>query len=159
ERQKIIEENDRLQALSEEYTAILAHPARQREIVSEPPGAIADKYGDDRHTETLPFDPDMSMEGHSTAEAEAVTNTSGAHAKRTRTDQYRAQKGGGKGVRGAARRADDVVEHFFTTTTHKWLLFFTNQGRVDRAKGYEIPESPRDARGQHVANLMAFQPD
>ena len=159
ERQKIIEEHDRLQALIEEYTAILADPARQREIVSEELGEIVDKYGDDRRTEILPFDSDMSMEDLIPEEDVVVTITRGGYVKRTRTDQYRAQKRGGKGVRGASLRADDVVEHFFTTTTHKWLLFFTNQGRVYRAKGYEIPEAPRDARGQHVANLMAFQPD
>ena len=159
ERQKIIEEHDRLQALIEEYRAILADPARQREIVSEELGEIVDKYGDDRRTEILPFDSDMSMEDLIPEEDVVVTITRGGYVKRTRTDQYRAQKRGGKGVRGASLRADDVVEHFFTTTTHKWLLFFTNQGRVYRAKGYEIPEAPRDAKGQHVANLMAFQPD
>ena len=159
ERQKIIEEHDRLQALIEEYKAILADPARQRQIVSEEIGEIVDKYGDDRRTQILPFDSDMSMEDLIPEEDVVVTITKGGYAKRTRTDLYRAQKRGGKGVRGAALRTDDVVEHFFTTTTHQWLLFFTNQGRVYRIKGYELPEAPRDAKGQHVANLLAFQPD
>ncbi|MGY5766106.1 DNA gyrase subunit A [Brachybacterium sp. DNPG3] len=159
ERQRIIEEHDRLQALIEEYTAILASPVRQREIVSEELGEIVDRYGDDRRTQILPFDTDMSMEDLIPEEDVVVTITRGGYVKRTRTDQYRAQKRGGKGVRGAALRADDIVEHFFTTTTHQWLLFFTNQGRVYRAKGYELPEAARDAKGQHVANLMAFQPD
>src|SRR5581483_6433367 len=66
---------------------------------------------------------------------------------------------GGKGVRGATLRSDDIVDHFFVTSTHHWLLFFTNKGRVYRAKGYELPEAGRDARGQHVANMLAFQPD
>ena len=159
ERQKIIEEHDRLQALIEEYTAILADPARQRQIVSEELGELVDKYGDDRRTQILPFHGDMSMEDLIPEEDVVVTITRGGYVKRTREDQYRAQKRGGKGVRGASLREDDVVEHFFTTTTHRWLLFFTNQGRVYRAKGYELPEAPRDAKGQHVANLMAFQPD
>ncbi|PWH05949.1 DNA gyrase subunit A [Brachybacterium endophyticum] len=159
ERQKIIEEHDRLQALIEEYKAILASPQRQREIVSEELAAMVEKYGDDRRTEILPFDGDMSMEDLIPEEDVVVTITKGGYVKRTRTDQYRAQKRGGKGVRGASLRADDVVQHFFTTTTHQWLLFFTDAGRVYRAKGYEIPEAPRDAKGQHVANLLAFQPD
>ncbi|GAA1483898.1 DNA gyrase subunit A [Brachybacterium fresconis] len=159
ERQKITDEHDRLQALIEEYTAILASPERQREIVSEELGELVDKYGDDRRTRIDPFDGDMSMEDLIPEQDVVVTITRGGYVKRTRADQYRAQKRGGKGVRGASLRTDDVVEHFFTTTTHRWLLFFTNQGRVYRAKGYELPEAPRDAKGQHVANLMAFQPD
>ncbi|HJG92053.1 MAG TPA: DNA gyrase subunit A [Brachybacterium massiliense] len=159
ERQKIIEEHDRLQALIEEYTAILADPQRQRDIVSEELTEIVDRYGDDRRTQILPHAGDMAMEDLIPEEDMVVTITRGGYVKRTREDQYRAQKRGGKGVRGASLREDDVVEHFFTTTTHRWLLFFTNQGRVYRAKGYELPEAPRDAKGQHVANLMAFQPD
>ena len=159
ERQKIIEEHDKLQALIEEYTAILADPQRQRDIVSEELAEIVDRFGDDRRTEILPFAGDMEMEDLIPEEDMVVTITRGGYVKRTREDQYRAQKRGGKGVRGASLREDDVVEHFFTTTTHRWLLFFTNQGRVYRAKGYELPEAPRDAKGQHVANLMAFQPD
>ena len=159
ERQKITEEHDRLQALIEEYTAILASPQRQRDIVSEELAEIVDRFGDDRRTEILPSAGDMAMEDLIPEEDMVVTITRGGYVKRTREDQYRAQKRGGKGVRGATLREDDVVEHFFTTTTHRWLLFFTNQGRVYRAKGYELPEAPRDAKGQHVANLMAFQPD
>ncbi len=159
ERQKIMEEHDRLEALIREYTEILESPVRQRQIVSDELGEIVAKYGDDRRTEIVPFDGDMSMEDLIPEEDVVVTITRGGYAKRTRTDQYRAQKRGGKGVRGASLRTDDVVEHFFTTTTHQWLLFFTNHGRVYRAKAYELPEAPRDARGQHVANLLAFQPD
>ena len=159
ERQKIMEEHDRLAALIDEYNAILASDARQRELVSEELTEIVDKYGDDRRTQIVPFDGDMSMEDLIPEEDVVVTITRGGYAKRTRTDQYRAQKRGGKGVRGASLRADDVVEHFFTTTTHQWILFFTNHGRVYRAKAYELPEAPRDARGQHVANLLAFQPE
>ena len=80
-------------------------------------------------------------------------------AKRTKLDSYRAQRRGGKGIRGASLRADDEISQFFVTNTHDWLLFFTNMGHVYRAKAYELPEGGRDARGQHVANLLAFRPD
>ncbi len=119
---------------------------------------MVDKYGDDRRTTILPFDGEVSMEDLIAEEEVVVTITRGGYAKRTRTDSYRAQRRGGKGVRGAQLREDDIVDHFFVTTTHHWLLFFTNLGRVYRAKAYELPEGGRDAKGQHVANLLAFQP-
>ena len=158
EREKIQQDHDALQQMIDEYRAILASPQRQRDIVSEELQAIVDKYGDERRTEIFPFDGDMSMEDLIPEEDVVVTITRGGYAKRTRVDQYRSQKRGGKGVRGASLRGEDVVEHFFTTTTHHWLLFFTNLGRVYRAKAYELPEGSRDSKGQHVANLLAFQP-
>lgn len=158
EREKLIEAHDELQALIDEYHAILASPERQRRIVSEELADIVERYGDERRTTIVPFDGDMSMEDLIPEEDVVVTITRGGYAKRTRVDQYRSQKRGGKGVRGATLRGEDVVEHFFTTTTHHWLLFFTNLGRVYRAKAYELPEGSRDSKGQHVANLMAFQP-
>ena len=88
-----------------------------------------------------------------------VTITRGGYAKRTRADQYRTQKRGGKGVRGATLRGDDVVEHFMATSNHHWLLFFTTAGRVYRTKAYNLPEAQRDAKGGHVAGLLSFQPD
>jgi DNA gyrase subunit A len=158
ERERIQSDHDALQEMIDEYRAILASPQRQRDIVSEELQAIVDKYGDDRRTEIVPFDGDMSMEDLIPEEDVVVTITRGGYAKRTRVDQYRSQKRGGKGVRGASLRGEDVVEHFFTTTTHHWLLFFTNLGRVYRAKAYELPEGSRESKGQHVANLLAFQP-
>ena len=158
EREKLIEAHDELQTLIDEYTAILASPLRQREIISEELADIVERYGDERRTTIVPFDGDMSMEDLIPEEDVVVTITRGGYAKRTRVDQYRSQKRGGKGVRGASLRGEDVVEHFFTTTTHHWLLFFTNLGRVYRAKAYELPEGSRDSKGQHVANLLAFQP-
>jgi DNA gyrase subunit A len=158
ERQKIINRYEELQALIADYNHILGSPERQREIVGEELAEIVGKYGDERRTRIVPFDGDMSMEDLIPEEDVVVTITRGGYAKRTRVDQYRSQRRGGKGVRGAQLRTDDVVEHFFTTTTHHWLLFFTNLGRVYRAKAYELPEGGRDARGQHVANLLAFQP-
>ncbi|MEO8829271.1 DNA gyrase subunit A, partial [Lapillicoccus sp.] len=158
ERQKIMEEHDELQAKIDDLTDILAKPERQREIVSTELGEIVAKFGDERRTSIERAEGDMSNEDLIPVEDVVVTITRGGYAKRTRVDQYRSQRRGGKGVRGAQLRGEDVVEHFFTTTTHHWLLFFTNLGRVYRAKGYELPEGGRDAKGQHVANLMAFQP-
>ena len=160
ERQKIQDRHSELEALIAEYNAILGSEQRQREIISTELGEIVDKHGDDRRTKILMgFDGDMSMEDLIPEEEMVVTITRGGYVKRTRSDNYRSQQRGGKGIKGAQLRGDDVVEHFFVTTTHHWLLFFTNLGRVYRAKAYELMEAGRDAKGQHVANLMAFQPD
>ena len=158
ERQKILDEHNELEKHIIDLKDILGSPDRQRTIVSTELQGIVDKYGDERRTTILPFDGDMSMEDLIPEEEVVVTITRGGYAKRTRIDAYRAQKRGGKGVKGTQLREDDLVEHFFTTTTHHWLLFFTNLGRVYRAKGYELPEGGRDAKGQHVANMLAFQP-
>ncbi|ENO18346.1 DNA topoisomerase (ATP-hydrolyzing) subunit A [Schaalia cardiffensis F0333] len=159
ERQKILNEHAELTARVTDLRDILERPERQRAIISEELGEIVAKYGDERRTRIVPFDGEMSMEDLIPEEDVVVTITRDGFAKRTRTDHYRSQKRGGKGVRGTQLRGDDVVEHFFVTTTHHWLLFFTNLGRVYRAKAYEIPEGGRDAKGQHVANLLAFQPE
>ena len=159
ERQALIDERDKLEAQIAEYEAILASPERQREIIGEELGEIVTKYGDDRRTEIIAYDGEVADEELIAEEDIAVTITYGGYAKRTKTDLYRAQRRGGKGIRGAQLRTDDIVDHFFITTTHHWILFFTNKGRVYRAKGYELPDAGRDARGQHVANLLAFQPD
>ncbi|PKZ42509.1 DNA gyrase subunit A, partial [Kytococcus schroeteri] len=159
ERQKIIDEHDRLQALIEDLQDILATPARQRTIISEELAEIVDKYGDERRTEIVPNDAEVNMEDLIPDENVVVTITRGGYAKRIRVDAYRSQRRGGKGVRGTTLRADDVVDHFFTTQTHSWLLFFTDAGRVYRARAWELPEGSRDSKGQHVANIMAFGPD
>ncbi|ACQ78273.1 DNA gyrase, A subunit [Beutenbergia cavernae DSM 12333] len=158
EQQRIMDEHAAIEARILDYQDILASEERQRSIVRSELGAIVERYGDERRTTILPFDGEMSVEDLIPEEDVVVTITRGGYAKRTRTDNYRAQRRGGKGVRGAQLREDDVVDHFFVTTTHHWLLFFTNLGRVYRAKGYELPEGGRDAKGQHVANLLAFQP-
>ena len=158
ERQRIVEDHDELQRRIDDYNDILAKPERQRDIVAEELTEITERYGDERRTEIVPFGGDVSMEDLIPTEQVVVTLTRGGYAKRTRVDEYRSQKRGGKGVRGATLRGDDIVEHFFTTTTHHWLLFFTNLGRVYRVKAYELPEGGRDSKGQHVANLLAFQP-
>ena len=160
ERQKIQDRHSELEALITEYNSILASEERQREIISNELAEIVAKHGDDRRTHILMgFDGDMSMEDLIPEEEMVVTITRGGYVKRTRSDNYRSQQRGGKGIKGAQLRGDDVVEHFFVTTTHHWLLFFTNLGRVYRAKAYELAEAGRDAKGQHVANLLAFQPD
>ncbi|MCU1412239.1 MAG: gyrA [Rhodoglobus sp.] len=159
ERQKIIDEHDEIEREIAEYQVILASPQRQRDIVSEELTELIAKYGDDRRTEIMfGFDGDMSVEDLIPEEEMVITVTRGGYVKRTRSDNYRSQHRGGKGVKGAQLRADDVVDHFFVTTTHHWLLFFTNTGRVYRAKAYEVQEAGRDAKGQHVANLLAMQP-
>ena len=158
EQQSITADYDALQTEIKDLNKILASTDRQREIIGEELGEIVRKYGDDRRTEISLFDGDVNMEDLIAEEEVVVTITAGGYAKRTRSDQYRAQKRGGKGIRGATLRSDDLVDHFFVTTTHHWLLFFTNMGRVYRAKGYDLPEGGRDSKGQHVANLLEFQP-
>ena len=159
ERQKIIDEFDELMTRIADYNDILASEPRQRAIVSEELAEVVNDYGDERRTQFVPWDGDVSHEDLIAEDDVVVTITSGGYAKRTKTDLYRQQRRGGRGVKGAALRQDDVVEHFFVTTTHHWILFFTTKGRVYRAKAYQLPEAGRDAKGQHVANLLAFQPD
>ncbi len=159
QRQEILDRYAELETQIKGYNEILASEQRQRELVSEEMAEIVEKYGDERRTRILPFDGEVSVEDLIAEEEVVVTITRGGYAKRTRSDNYRAQRRGGKGVKGAQLREDDIVDHFFVTTTHHWLLFFTNLGRVYRAKAYELPEGGRDAKGQHVANLLAFQPD
>ncbi|MBF4562596.1 DNA gyrase subunit A [Microbacterium sp. VKM Ac-2870] len=159
ERQKIIDEATELETQIADLNDILVSPVRQRTIISDELTGIVDKFGDERRTNILHgFDGDMSMEDLIPEEEMVITVTRDGYIKRTRSDNYRSQHRGGKGVKGAQLRADDVVEHFFVTTTHHWLLFFTTKGRVYRSKAYEVPEAGRDAKGQHVANLLALQP-
>ncbi len=160
ERQKIIDEAAELELQIADFKAILADPMRQRTIIRDELTTIVERFGDDRRTQILAgYDGDMSIEDLIPEEEMVLTITRDGYIKRTRSDNYRQQHRGGKGVKGAQLRADDVVEHFFVTTTHHWLLFFTTKGRVYRSKAYEVPEAGRDAKGQHVANLLALQPD
>jgi DNA gyrase subunit A len=159
ERQKIIDEFETLMAEIKELKIILNDPAAQRLIIKEELKEIADKYGDDRRTQIIAGETDLSVEDLIPNQDVVVTITRGGYAKRTKADLYRSQRRGGKGVKGAALKQDDIVEHFFTASTHDWLLFLTNQGRVYRAKVHELPDAGRDARGQHVANLLAFKPN
>ena len=157
ERQKINDEYDGLMKDIVELTAILASDEKQREIIKTELTEVVTKYGDDRRTQIVANEGDFSAEDLIPDQDAVVTITHSGYAKRTNADLYRSQKRGGKGVKGAALKQDDVVDHFFIASTHDWLLFFTNQGRVYRAKVHELPDAGRDARGQHVANLMAFK--
>jgi len=159
ERQKIIDDLAELEIEIADYKDILASPERQRTIISDELAAIVDKFGDDRRSVIIPADGDLSDEDLIPDEEVVVTITKGGYAKRTKTELYRVQNRGGKGVRGAALRGDDLVEHMFSTTSHHWILFFTTAGRVYRAKAYQLPEAGRDAKGGHVAGLLSFQPD
>ncbi|MFI5495446.1 DNA gyrase subunit A [Actinoplanes sp. NPDC051859] len=159
ERQKMIDELASIELEIADLKDILAKPERQRAIVAEELAEIVNRFGDERRTQIIPFDGEVSMEDLITREDVVVTITRTGYAKRTKVDLYRSQKRGGKGVSGASLRQDDIVSHFFVISTHSWILFFTNKGRVYRAKAYELPEANRVAKGQHVANLLAFQPD
>ncbi|ORV85549.1 DNA gyrase subunit A [Mycobacterium interjectum] len=159
ERQRIIDDLAKIEAEIADLEDILAKPERQRAIVRDELTEIVDKHGDDRRTRIVAADGDVSDEDLIAREDVVVTITETGYAKRTKTDLYRSQKRGGKGVQGAGLKQDDIVAHFFVSSTHDWILFFTTQGRVYRAKAYELPEASRTARGQHVANLLAFQPE
>ena len=159
ERQKIIDELAEIEREIADLKDILASPERQRSIVRDELKEVVDKYGDERRTKIIAAEGDVADEDLIAREDVVVTITETGYAKRTKTDLYRSQKRGGKGVQGAGLKQDDIVAHFFVTSTHDWLLFFTTKGRVYRAKAYELPEANRTARGQHVANLLAFQPE
>lgn len=159
ERQRIVDDLAKIEAEIADLEDILAKPERQRAIVHDELKEIVDKYGDDRRTRIIPADGDVADEDLIAREEVVVTITETGYAKRTKSDLYRSQKRGGKGVQGAGLKQDDIVNHFFVCSTHDWILFFTTQGRVYRAKAYDLPEASRTARGQHVANLLAFQPE
>ncbi|MFI5913914.1 DNA gyrase subunit A [Dactylosporangium sp. NPDC051541] len=159
ERQRIFDELAKIEIEIADYKDILAKPERVRQIISDELAEIVARRGDDRRTQVIPFDGEVSMEDLIAREDVVVTITRTGYAKRTKVDLYRSQKRGGKGVSGATLRQDDIVSHFFVCSTHDWMLFFTNKGRVYRAKAYELPEAQRSAKGQHVANLLAFQPE
>ena len=159
ERQKIIDELAEIELEIADLKDILAKPERQRAIVKEELGEVVEKYGDDRRTQIVAAEGDVTEEDLIARENVVVTITSTGYAKRTKVDAYKAQRRGGKGVRGADLKQDDIVRHFFVCSTHDWILFFTNKGRVYRLKAYELPEATRAARGQHVANLLEFQPE
>ena len=160
ERQKIIDEAAELETQITEFQRIIGDEKAQRDIVSTELAEVVSKYGDDRRSEImLGYDGDVSLEDLIPEEEMVVTLTQGGYIKRTRSDNYRVQHRGGRGVKGASLRADDVVQNFIVSTTHHWLMFFTNTGRVYRSKVYEVQESGRDSKGQHVANLLALQPE
>jgi len=159
ERQKILDELAEIEEKIADLQDVLEKPDRQRDIVRSELLEFVEKNGDERRTRILPYEGEVSVEDLIPNEDVVVTITRTGYAKRTKTDLYRSQKRGGKGVQGTSLKQDDIVQHFFVCSTHDWVLFFTNKGRVYRTKTYELPEQNRSARGQHVANLLAFQPD
>lgn len=158
ELQKILDELEQIEIDIADLKDVLAKPERQRAIVKEELSEIVRKYGDERRTRIIPADGEISDEDLIPEEDVVVTITETGYAKRTKTDLYRSQKRGGKGVKGATLKQDEIVKHFFVCSTHDTILFFTTKGRVYRLKAYDLPEANRTARGQHVANLLAFQP-
>ncbi len=159
ERQKINNEYDTLMSEMVELSTILISPEKQREIIKTELADLVTKYGDERRSQIVASEGDFSAEDLIPNQDVVVTITRGGYSKRTMAELYRSQRRGGRGVKGAALKEDDVVDHFFVASTHDWLLFFTNQGRVYRTKVHELPDVGRNARGQHVANLMAFKPE
>jgi len=159
ERNELQAQHDKLMAEITDYKDILANLARQRSIVSEELADIVNKFGDERRTTIVADENDVTHEDLIAVEPIVVTLSADGYIKRTKAALYRSQKRGGRGVKGAALKQDDVVTNFFVTTTHHWILFFTNRGRVFRVKAYELTDTGRDARGQHVANLLSLAPE
>jgi DNA gyrase subunit A len=159
ERNELQTQHDKLMAEIADYKDILSNLTRQRSIVSEELADIVNKYGDERRTTIVADENDVTHEDLIAVEPIVVTLSADGYIKRTKAALYRSQKRGGRGVKGAALKQDDVVTNFFVTTTHHWILFFTNRGRVFRVKAYELTDTGRDARGQHVANLLSLAPE
>jgi DNA gyrase subunit A len=159
ERNELQTQHDKLMAEIADYKDILSNVTRQRSIVSEELAEIVNKFGDERRTTIVADENDVTHEDLIAVEPIVVTLSADGYIKRTKAVLYRSQKRGGRGVKGAALKQDDVVTNFFVTTTHHWILFFTNRGRVFRVKAYELTDTGRDARGQHVANLLSLAPE
>ncbi|MGH3441222.1 MAG: DNA gyrase subunit A [Nitriliruptorales bacterium] len=153
ERQKIQDEYRDLQELIAELKAILDDPARIREIIKEELVEIRGRYADERRTRIVEDDGDVAVEDLIKEEEVAITLSRAGYIKRTPVSAYRSQRRGGRGVSGADLKEDDIVRDVLITSTHDWLLFFTNQGRVHRIKAYQVPERGRAARGVYVANV------
>ena len=153
ERQKILDEYAQLQDLINDLRDILDHPERVNAIIVEELTELRDKFGDTRRTRIVPGEGDLDMEDLIAEEEVVITLTRAGYVKRVRASEYRTQKRGGRGVSGTALKEDDIVRDLLVTTTHHFLLFFTNQGRVYRIKAWQIPEKSRTARGTYVANV------
>jgi DNA gyrase subunit A len=161
ERQRIQDEYDELQTLIAELTAILDDPSRVRAIIVEEMTQIRERYADARRSRVVPDDGAMTVEDLIEEEDVVLTLTRAGYVKRLPIDVFRTQKRGGRGVRGADMKEDDIVSSLLTCSTHDHLLFFTNQGRVYRIKAYQVPEKSRSAKGVYVANVpgLALEPD
>ena len=158
ERSKLEAEYKELQERIAELKAILADEKRLLTVIKEEISAISEKYGDDRKT-TIGFDEyDISMEDLIPVTNTVITFTKLGYIKRMNVDNFKAQHRGGKGIKGAETIDDDYIKELMMTTSHHYLMFFTNLGRVYRLKAYEIPEASRTARGTAIVNLLQLQP-
>ena len=159
EREKIETEYADLMAKIEELKAILADKKKLLGVIREEILAIADKYGDDRRTSIGYDEYDISMEDLIPVTNTVITMTKLGYIKRMSVDNFRSQHRGGKGIKGMETIEDDYIEELLMTTSHHYLMFFTNMGKVYRMKAYEIPEAGRTARGTAIINLLQLQPD
>ncbi|HIR76325.1 MAG TPA: DNA gyrase subunit A [Candidatus Choladousia intestinipullorum] len=159
EREKLESEYQELMKKIEEYKAILADENLLLGLIKKEITVIMEKYGDDRRT-SIGFDAyDISMEDMIPDENVVITMTKLGYIKRMTPDNFKSQNRGGKGIKGMQTIEDDYIEELLMTTTHHYLMFFTNKGRVYRLKAYEIPESGRMARGTAIVNLLQLMPD
>ena len=159
EREKLEAEYKELMAQIAQLKAILADEKKLLGVIREEIIAIADKYGDDRKTEIGYDEYDMSMEDLIPETNTVITMTKVGYIKRMSTDNFKAQHRGGKGIKGMETIEDDYIVEMLMTTSHHYLMFFTNTGRVYRIKAYEIPEASRTSRGTAIINLIPLQPD
>jgi DNA gyrase subunit A len=158
EADKIRSEYHELQRQIAELRAILGDEARVYAVIREELLEIRERYADERRTEIVPGEGEIDLEDLIAEEEMVISITRGGYIKRLPLSTYRAQRRGGKGLRGVKLKEEDHIEHLFVTSTHHYLLFFTNQGRVYRQKVHELPQGGRDARGRHIANVLALQP-
>lgn len=159
EREKIEEEYAELQKMIAEYKAILADEQLVLNIIKDELTEIKEKFGDERRTSFDIDVEDFDVEDLIEEEEVVITMTHIGYVKRISADTYRSQKRGGKGITALSTRENDFVEHLFTTTTHHFLLFFSNKGKVYRLKAFEVPEGGRTARGTAIVNILQLDPD
>ncbi|HEV8642206.1 MAG TPA: DNA gyrase subunit A [Methylomirabilota bacterium] len=156
ERHKVVEEHEQTLALIQELTGILASDAKLMAIIKQELLALKEEYGDARRTEILTETAELTIEDLLADEEMVVTITRSGYIKRTHIESYRSQRRGGKGVTGMETKEEDIVEDLFVASTHSYLLFFTNLGKVHWLKVYEIPEGGRQAKGKAMVNLLSL---
>src|SRR5436309_12066252 len=156
ERHKIVEEHEQVVALIAELKGILASDAKLMAIIRQELLAIKEAYGDARRTEIVSQTTDLTIEDLLADEEMIVTITRSGYIKRTHVETYRSQRRGGKGVMGMETKEADIVEDLFIASTHSYLLFFTNLGKVHWLKVHEIPEGGRAAKGKAMVNLLSL---
>lgn len=159
EKEKIEKEYEEIMAFIEDLKDILAHDERVANIIKEDLVRIRDKFGDERRTQIMPVENDLDIEDLIEEEDVAVTLTHFGYIKRTAIDTYKSQHRGGRGITGLSTREEDFVEKLFVTSTHDYIMFFTNKGRVYRLKCYELPEAGRTAKGAAIVNLLDIDKD